>query len=72
MSVDLTNLPLGMGEGIIMIVSVVCWLLPFALVLLVLKWLYQSKKSLASIDATRGELRDIAKSQNGVREKTHE
>lgn len=69
---SLANLPFGMGEGIVMIVAAVYYLLPLVLVLLALIWLYQSKKSLASIDATLAELRDIAKSQAGNTETTHE
>ena len=47
---DLYHLPFDMGDVIAGLLAIVFYLLPFVLVLLIVKWLYDSKKSLERIE----------------------
>lgn len=47
---DLYHLPFGVGEAIAGLFAIAFYLLPFVLVLLIVKWLYDSKKSLERIE----------------------
>lgn len=69
---NLAELPFGIGEIIWMLGVLVFTLGPFILLLLVVKWLYQSKKSLAEISATLKDIKAEVSAGKTSTENEHE
>ena len=64
--------PFGIGEIIWMLGVPVFTIGPFVLMLLVVKWLYESKKSLAEISSTLKDIKEEVSSGKSSMEKEHE
>ena len=69
---NMADWPFGIGEIIWMLGVLVFTIGPFVLMLLVVKWLYESKKSLAEISSTLKDIKEEVSSGKSSMEKEHE
>ena len=69
---NMTDWPFGLGEIIWMLGVLVFTIGPLVLFLLVVKWLYDSKKSLAEISMTLKELKAEVSAGKTSTENEHE
>lgn len=69
---NLYHLPFGMGDVIAGLLAIVFYLLPFVLVLLIVKWLYESKKSLERIDRNLEGINAALQAGSQVKGSEHE
>lgn len=69
---NMADWPFGIGEIIWILGVLVFTIGPFVLMLLVVKWLYESKKSLAEISSTLKDIKEEVSSGKSSMEKEHE
>lgn len=69
---NMADWPFGIGEIIWILGVLVFTIGPFVLMLLVVKWLYESKKSLAEISSTLKDIKEEVSSGKSSMENEHE